>query len=341
MSLRDHRSMQVMKYLTLTAPTALVAALLLVACGGGGGGSSTPPPAAAPPSVEREVQPASTDAAISSDLEAHFAVNPSPAVTAKQRLLVFLPGTFGRPDNYRSVVRVAAAQGLHAIGLNYPNNVTVGSLCSTSIDANCFANTRHEILTGNDTSSAITVSRANSIENRLIKLLLALHTQAPGEDWDGYLVAGQPDWSRIRVAGHSQGGGHAAFIAKQYSVDRAVYFGSPADATSSGLAPWVSVAGATPGTRQAGFTHLRDELATLPVVSATCRVLGLAGALTSVDGMAAPFGGAKQLTTNADPAPGNSALSPLHSTPIVDGVTPLASDGTPLFAPVWRTLLVD
>ena len=88
-------------------------------------------------------------------------------------------------------------------------------------------------------------------------------------------------------------------------------------------------------------SSLNAHYTALPVVSATWRVLGLADALTSVDGMAAPFGGAKQLTTNADPAPGNSALSPLHSTPIVDGVTPLASDGTPLFAPVWRTLIVD
>lgn len=104
----------------------------------------------------------------------------------------------------------------------------------------------------------------------------------------------------------SQGGGHAAYIAKQHSVDRAVYFGSPADANASGLAPWVSAVGTTPGPRQAGFTHLRDQLATLTVVSATWRVLGLGGALTLVDGVAAPYGGA-----------------------------------TPLLAPVWRALLVD
>ena len=334
-----------MKYTTLTSPTnstalIAVAALLLVACGGGG--ADTPPPASAPPSVERSVLPASTDAAISSDFEAHFAVNPAATVTAKQRLLVFLPGTFGRPDNYRAVVRDAAAHGVHAIGLNYPNNATVASLCNGSADADCFGNTRLEILTGNNSSSVVAITRADSIENRLIKLLQSLHAQAPAEGWDAYLTsAGQPDWSRMRVAGHSQGGGHAAFIAKRYAVDRAVFFGAPADANSSGLAPWVSVAGATPGTRQAGFTHLRDELAALSVVSATWQALGLGGALTSVDGVAAPYGGGKQLTTDAAPAPGNSALSPLHSTPIVDGVTPLAADGTPLFAPVWRALLVN
>jgi hypothetical protein len=324
---------------------ALLSAALLAACGGGGS-DSTPVPASAPPSVERNVLPSSTDAAISTDFETHFAVNPAPAINAKQRLLVFLPGTFGRPDNYRQIVREAAAQGLHGIGLNYPNNATVASLCNGSADADCFGNTRAEILTGSDSSAVVTISRANSIENRLVKLLQVLHAQAPAEGWGAYLTsdltsAGQPDWSRIRIAGHSQGGGHAAFIAKRFAVDRAIYFGAPADATAAGLAPWVLAAGATPGARQAGFTHLRDELASLTVVSATWQALGLTGAPTSVDGAAAPYGGAHQLTTDAAPLPGAIALSPLHSTPIVDGVTPLAADGTPVFAPVWRTLAFD
>jgi hypothetical protein len=34
-----------------------------------------------------------TDAAIDTDLDVHVAINPAPAVTAKQRLLVFMPGT--------------------------------------------------------------------------------------------------------------------------------------------------------------------------------------------------------------------------------------------------------
>jgi hypothetical protein len=326
------------------AALATVCATSLAACGGGGGDSTetTPPPTSAPPQVERNVLPSSTDAAISTDFETHFVVNPSPAVAAKQLLLVFLPGTFGRPDNYRQIVREAAAQGLHGIGLNYPNNATVASLCSGSSDANCFGNTREEILTGSDTSTAVNTTRANSIESRLIKLLQVMHTQAPTEGWGAYLGAtGEPDWSRIRVAGHSQGGGHAAFIAKRHAVDRAIYFGAPADANAAGLAPWVSAPGPTPGTRQAGFTHVRDELAALPVVSATWQALGLGGALTSVDGASPPYGGARQLTTDTAPASGAIALSPLHSTPVVDGVTPLAADGKPLFAPVWRTLAFD
>ena len=322
-------------------PVLLMSALL-AACGGGSDGTTSPPPASAPPPVERDVLPASTDAAIDTDLDAHFAVNPATAATATPRLFVFLPGSFGKPQNVRAIVRDAAASGLHAIGLNYPNNATVGSLCSGSADANCHGNVRTEILTGEDRSSLVNITRANSIENRLIKLLQSLHSQAPMEGWDAYLTsAGQPDWPRIRVGGHSQGGGHAGVIAKRYAVDRAIYFSAPADTVAGQPAAWMSAAGVTPGARQAGFAHQRDELASLAQIGAAWRALGLTGPLTSVDGATAPFGGARQLTTNAAANPSGTAQAPLHGSTVVDDVTPRAADGTPLFAPVWRALAFD
>jgi hypothetical protein len=325
-------------------PALLLTSALLAACGGGGGsdGTASPPPASAPPSVERDVLPASTDAAIDTDLDSHFAVNPAPAVAARQRLFVFMPGTFGKPQNVRAIIREAAASGLHAIGLNYPNNATVGSLCSGSADANCHGNVRTEILTGDDTTSLVSITRANSIENRLIKLLQALHSQAPTEGWNTYLTgAGQPDWPRIRVAGHSQGGGHAGVIAKRYAVDRAIYFSAPADAVAGQPAAWMSAVGVTPGTRQAGFAHQRDELVSLAQIGAAWQTLGLTGALTSVDGATAPFGSARQLTTGAAANPGGTAQAPLHGSTVVDDVTPRGTDGTPLFVPVWRYLAFD
>ncbi len=300
------------------------------------------PPPPRQSSIERDVLPASTDAAISTDLDVHFAVNPSPSVASKQLLFVFLPGTFGKPQNVRAVVREAAANGLHAIGLNYPNDATVGSLCAKSTDFNCYGNVRAEILNGTDFTNVIRVTRANSIENRLIKLLQSLNALAPAEGWSAYLTnAGQPDWTRIRVAGHSQGGGHAAFIAKRYAVNRAVYFSSPADAVAGQPAPWLLAAGATPGTSQAGFTHQRDELASPEEIGLAWQALGLTGVLTSVDGMSTPFGGARQLTTNAARNPAGTEQAPFHGSTVVDNVTPRAVDGTPLFAPVWRALAFD
>ena len=319
---------------------ALLVSALLAACGGSSDDST--PAASAPPSVERDVLPASTDAAIDTDLDVHVAINPVPSVGAKQRLFVFMPGSFGKPQNVRAIVREAAGSGLHAIGLNYPNDATVGSLCSGSADASCHGNVRTEIISGDDTSSAVSITRANSIENRLIKLLQALHAQAPTEGWNAYVTsAGQPDWSRLRVAGHSQGGGHAGVIAKRYAVDRAIYFSAPADAVAGQPAAWMSAAGATPGMRQAGFGHVQDELVPLALIGAAWQTLGLTGALTSVDGATAPFGGARQLTTDASANPAGTAQAPLHGSTVVDDVTPRTADGTPLFAPVWRALAFD
>lgn len=43
-----------------------------------------------------------------------------------------------------------------------------------------------------------------------------------------YLAGGKPNWARIRVGGHSQGGVLAAAFAYRHKVARAVFFNSPA-----------------------------------------------------------------------------------------------------------------
>ena len=40
--------------------------------------------------------------------------------TLKNKLFVFLPGTTGFPATYKLIVKQAASQGYHAIGLMYP-----------------------------------------------------------------------------------------------------------------------------------------------------------------------------------------------------------------------------
>ena len=204
--------------------TALLA--LLVGCGGGGGGEAPAAPAPAPaprpapaPNAEREVLPTATDAGIRSALEPHRVRVPSPGATAKGRLFVFLPGTGATPALYRGILRVGADRGYHAIGLNYPNAEAVGVLCLNSVDADCHGKVRNEVINGVDTSALVAVSPTESLLNRLTKLLQWLHAQSPGEGWGAFVLpSGALDWSRITVAGHSQGGGHAAWIAQQVAV---------------------------------------------------------------------------------------------------------------------------
>lgn len=321
----------------------LVAACLgLAACGGSDNSAESNEP---PASTERDVGPATTDAAITTDLEAHIAINPSPAVGAKQRLVVMLPGTGAIPAQYRLILRSGAARGYHTIGLNYPNGQAVGTECLIDNDVDCHGKLRLETIVGENMSPHISVNEANSLLNRLRKLITHLHTVAPNEGWGAFMVNGQPDWARITVAGHSQGGGHAAYLTKMYSLDRAVYFSSPADWRSDVDRPatWITAMPAvTPASRQYGFEHIDDNLVPYSIATGNWRALGLDafGGVASVDGSASPYGGSHQLSTNATPHNGGGVvISPTHGATVSDDSTPRTGAGTPMFEPVWAYIV--
>jgi hypothetical protein len=332
--------------------------LALSACGGGSSNSSTvpppvgttpppapppppPPPSSAPPSVEREINPMLTSAAININLSSHVAINPDPAVAAKGRLFVMLPGTDAVPRFYRLILRTGAPRGYHAIGLNYPNDEAIGTLCANSTVADCAGLARNEVITGTDSSPLVSVNPANSISGRLISLLTYLAATFPNEGWGQYLINGQPNWSVITVAGHSQGSGHAAYLAKLQNLDRSVMFSGPADVgiAPGSSAPWLSLPNITPVSRQYGFTHTGDTLVPFSLATRNWGLIGLAafGAPVSVDSVAPPYANSRQLMTSAapNPNPPGPTASPTHGAPVVDAVTPLTSAGTPLFAPVW------
>lgn len=318
--------------------TAGVLAALALACGGGGGGT-TPVPVQAPPSVTRLIPPNLTDPAITTYLDNHVAINPAPGVTARQGLFVFLVGTGGRPENQQLILATGAARGYHAIGLMYPNTPSVGSLCGNSADDEAFWNVRQEIITGQNLSPLITVFPTECIEHRLIALLDRLAWHYPAEGWGEFLVDGQPDWAKITVGGHSQGGGHAAVIGKLHAVARVVCLSSPADWRNIPDTPatWYARPGATPVDRVFGFSHLQDELVTWPQLTLIWTALGLDafGASVSVDGAAAPYSGSHRLTTDIAHATAPLYPSPFHSATVVDLVTPKLPDGSPAYRPVW------
>lgn len=322
----------------------LVAACLgLAACGGGDNNESSNPPSP-PASTERDIRPEATDPAITTDLEVHIAINPSPSVTAKQKLVVMLPGTGAVPSQYRLILRSGAARGYHTVGLNYPNGQAVGTECLIDNDDDCHGKLRRETIQGTDVSPHINVNVGNSLTNRLRKLISYLHTLAPDEGWNRFLVNGEPDWSRITVAGHSQGGGHAGYLTKLVSLDRAVYFSSPADWRIDVDQPalWMTaMAPVTPASRQYGFEHVDDNLVPYATATANWRALGLDafGGVASVDGAASPYGGSHQLSTNATPNSGTGVvISPTHGATVADESTPRTGTGTPLFDPVWAYL---
>src|SRR3954464_3526857 len=103
-----------------------------------------------------------------------------------------------RPTSRRTGVRSAATGrlGYHAIVLAYANEAPVSALppigCGNNVDPpasppNCAFNARMEILDGKGESTVVSVDRANSIENRLTKLLQHLAATYPGEGWSQFV----------------------------------------------------------------------------------------------------------------------------------------------------------
>lgn len=285
------------------------------------------------------VLPQATDACITQRLDSHF-VYRATDVAPVGRLFVFLPGTGAIAQNYRLIVLEAARAGYHAVGLSYPNAQAVGTLCAAQPNT-CYADTRTEILTGQSTSAEVTVDRANSIENRLVKALSYMRLTDVAGNW-GQFLAGDTAvvWAKVSVAGHSQGGGHALFIAKRYAVWRATTYASPGDLLpGGGRAPWVNAPFATDSTALFGFISTADELVPPTETLAAWSAVGMSGAPVNVDAVAPPYGASRRFVTTAAPQNPGIVVAPNHNVVAVDVNTPtLLGIGAPVFRTVWRAL---
>ena len=300
------------------------------------------------PSIERQILATATDSAITaapaSGEVPHLAINPSPTVVPAGRLFVFLPGTQGQPSHYTQIVRAAAARGLHAIGLNYPNQTTMAALCQFSLLPDCYWNARNAVVFGGGTpvSGQVAVTPADSIANRLARLIGWLSRQHPAEGWSAFLLAdGSVDWGKVVLAGHSQGGGHAGVLAKTVVLGRAVYFSSPEDwnELTDRPATWTSARpNTTPASRQYGFGADGDTLVPNAHAFAHWDGLGLPRPTTGavlVDGSTSLSStGTRQLRTALPPNPASAATIPAlryHGVTVVDTSTPRDAEGRPVF----------
>jgi hypothetical protein len=286
--------------------------------------------------TEYEISPKATDNAIDNWLEDHYAVI-NRSGPARKKLFLFFAGAYGTPRDTHLLIEQAANNGYHAINLRYPNSWSIGGLCGDSADPDCFEKVRAEIIDGTDRTDKINISRANSIENRLVKLLLYLHAQHHDEGWRQYLEGNAPKWSSIIVAGHSQGGGHAALIARLHAVERVVLFAS-GDYSDffAAPAPWLSKPSATPVERYYGFGHIKDEIQDWRRLQAIWKSRGMAafGAPVDVDTTLPPYEHSHQLYTTASP----HQAGQFHMSLVGDDETPKLPDGTPRFQPVWQYL---
>jgi hypothetical protein len=286
------------------------------------------------------VLPRSTDICISLAADSHFVARSS-AVAPTGKLLLFLPTTGATPFYYQLILEEAAKTGYHAIALAYPNAATIGGLCATQATS-CYGDARLEVLTGQPVSPVVTVDRNNSIENRAVRMLRAMRILDGGGDWGQFLVGDSAiRWSAVSIAGHSQGGAEALFIAQRYAVWRATTYASYGDGlpNNGGPAPWVLKPFVTPSSKLFGLISSFDEVVGPLLAFSAWTALGLVGEVVNVDFAPPPYGVSQRFFTNLVPANRLLASSPNHNLVVLDLNTPRTGAAqTPILAPVWRAL---
>lgn len=290
------------------------------------------------PLILHIVAPKATDPAIDVALDNHYVWLDSTA-KGNNKLFLFMHGSGQRAALFQLVQQEAARLGYHVIGLTYPSG-PFGFAMRCPSDANpsaCFESARLEILTGADLNPIFQVSVANSIDNRVTKLLQYLVAQYPEEGWERYLQHGAPKWSQIAVGGHSQGGNEAAMIAKIRMVPRVVMFSSVTDNAVDGAPSWEATH-LTPAERYWGIAHDRDPA--YPFIRSGWDSLGLAafGQIVAPESSVPPYSFTHMLVTDLTPVGGFVGTN-AHGSPSQDLTTPRRTDGTPVLLDAWRYLL--
>jgi hypothetical protein len=258
-----------------------------------------------------QVAPQATDARLAADEPPHWVVY-DPAVA--EPLFVWLPGTHGHPaSGPKALFQAVRANGYRLVGLSYLDDVAVSQLCMgrrLQAQPTCAAAFRHQRVWGDEPSAPITDRPEDAIVPRLTRLLRQLAEQDPTGQWAAYLDADEPRWNRIVLAGQSQGGGMAAYLAKTRAVAGVMMFSGGWDKDArSDVARWYRQPSVTPPERWHATYHVLEPQA--EVMARIYATLGIPKA--QVHALDLPV---------------------IRRTPHGEGI------GNPAYAPLWHEMLV-
>jgi hypothetical protein len=260
-------------------------------------------------------------------IEDQFAGLDTRAERMQGRLVVFLAGANSPPD--RTMTEYLASLGLHVLAPHYSNAYGIPTICPENPDPDCHRLGRQEAFEGTDLSPFIAITRGNSIEERVTRMLKFLATDMPEGDWGFFLDGDLPRWDRITISGTSHGASTSGLIGMIRRTERVVMLSGPSDNINGQPAAWTKRTPLTPIGLFFGFSHTADPQ--LPDHLRDFEAMGLLGTPTSVDGARPPFGASHRLTTSADSTDGHSSTKAGTS-------SPKNPDGTFLFDPVWRSI---
>ncbi|MCA9655734.1 MAG: hypothetical protein H6712_06225 [Myxococcales bacterium] len=279
-----------------------------------GGGDDGPNVDVSDPQLyEFVLDPVELDPSVVSNLELQFAHLDTRAEPLG-KLVMFLPGFTNTPGNWRNHSIQLAGHGFHVIIPDYANDWDCGGM-----GGSCSEDARWEALVGEDVSTLIDISRADSAEGRVVTILRHLEQIHPGGDW-GYYI---DDDDTLRgedliIAGISHGASSTGLYASRRLTHRAVMH--------SGAWWNVPPDPATPIDAFYGLSHVDDDQHQGHLD--TWEAMGLPGVPTVIEDGPPPYGGSHRLvatTPNGYP----------HCSVCVSPDSPMDGDGY-VFDPAWR-----
>ena len=301
-------------------------------------GSLTGPSTSSNVVVTKEywVYPSTADPAITTYNALNF-VSVQTGAVLKNILFVNIPGTNRPPSQCKVIAQKAVTLGYHAISLTYPNQTAGNPLCGPTGDTTCHERLRREVIDGVDRHPSIAITPTNSIINRLTKLLIYMHKAQPTQGWGQYLVNNQINWSKVIVAGHSQGGALAGVIGRFYPVKRVIMF-SMVDFLNNGKIPsWEKMT--FNNANYYSLINMNDELVPWPKVKPVWTAAGwLAyGNYINVDWNPYPYNNSHLLISTYKPT--STSIDPYHNMTGVDHYFPKLSTGKYVYEKAWEYLL--
>ena len=279
------------------------------------------------------------DPVMTQGLKDHYAYLPKISFYRKNKLFIFIPGTFAKPSTYTLITKTAAEHGYHSLVIHYDNTQTIGARCSSPNDETCEKNILKEFFTGTDEGSDIEVNSTNSHIGRIKNMLSRLIAINPGGKWNQFLNSSSEIlWNKISVAGHSQGSYHALFISKEVSLHRACLLSGPGSLRMPNLSfpSWVVAAGATASIKLYGFTNKNDGISSFSSINDGWDNIVVPGTEINID-THSDYSSSNQFFTEIIPPDTAGSANPAHGSTAVDIVTPIDSQsGRPKFEKLWQ-----
>lgn len=215
-----------------------------------------------------KVKPSETEPLIKNADEPHLVFYDSKLKNNK--ILLWLTGTNGTTNNIpKDFINTALESGYKVIALSFISTPGVSQVCigdRLNSESNCASKFRRMRIYGTPIFPLIPDKSYDAIVPRFIKLLEYLAKNDGATDWSYYMKEDKPDWSKIAIAGQSQGGGMAQFIGKNETVFKIISFSGGwdfSDSQSKKIADWYDQKNKTPKKNWYATYHINEKTAVL------------------------------------------------------------------------------